>query len=348
MAFNIKKKLLIAQRKEGNFQRIASTGFITRVDEMLVSRGANIILHGELKNFKRKPRGRRWTVDEKLFALAIFKRSPRVYRFLQQHLTLPCESTLKNLLQEIPLQPGISEPLINLLKVSAKKMKSSDLYCTLLFDEVFLVSNLSFNKLTGKLGGFEDYGRHGRTSLVADHALVFMAQGITKKWTLPVAYYFVHGTCPSHMLKILICDVVRALHDAGYNVLATASDQGPTNQKAVAELKSSTKDEIFYEIDGRRMVHIWDIPHILKNVRNNLLSSDIQYKDGLVAEWRHLIEFFKLDESLCKLSPLTYKHKNSDGKLKLKVKYAAQLFSAKTGNGIENNYIMSDGKYLKD
>lgn len=80
------------------------------------------------------------------------------------------------------------------------------------------------------------------------------------------------------MLKILICDVVRALHDAGYNVLATASDQGPTNQKAVAELKS--------------------------------LSSDIQYKDGLVAEWRHLIEFFKLDESLCKLSPLTYKHIN--------------------------------------
>ncbi|KAJ1531407.1 hypothetical protein ONE63_000088 [Megalurothrips usitatus] len=284
MAFNIKKKLLIAQRKEGNFQRIASTGFITRVDEMLVSRGAKIILHGELKNFKRKH----------------------------------------------------------------QKMKSSDLNCILLFDEVFLVSNLSFNKLTGKLDGFEDYGRHGRTSLVADHALVFMAQGITKKWTQPVAYYFVHGTCPSHMLKILICDVVRALHDAGYNVLATASDQGPTNQKAVAELKSSTKDEIFYEIDGRRMVHIWDIPHILKNVRNNLLSSDIQYKDGLVAEWRHLIEFFKLDESLCKLSPLTYKHMEIDGKLKMKVKYAAQLFSAKTGNGIENNYIMSDGKYLKD
>lgn len=119
MAFNIKKKLLIAQKKEGNFQRIASTGFITRVDEMLVSRGAKIILHGELKNFKRKHRGRRWTVDEKLFALAIFKRSPRVYRFLQQHLTLSCESTLKNLLQEIPLQPGISEPLINLLKVLA-------------------------------------------------------------------------------------------------------------------------------------------------------------------------------------------------------------------------------------
>ncbi|KAJ1521762.1 hypothetical protein ONE63_003397 [Megalurothrips usitatus] len=103
-------------------------------------------------------------------------------------------------------------------------------------------------------------------------------------------------------------DVVRALHDAGYNVLATASDQGPTNQEAVAEPKSSTKDEIFYEINGRMMVHIWDIPHVLKNVRNNFLSSDIQHKDRMVAEGRHLIEHIKLDKSLCKLSSITNEH----------------------------------------
>lgn len=115
------------------------------------------------------------------------------------------------------------------------------------------------------------------------------------------------------MLKKLIIDVVRALREAGLNILATVSDQGPTNRGAVSDLKeSSTKDDIIYEIDGKRMVHIWDVPHIFKNVRNNLISSDLEYDRGAVAEWRHLIEFFKLDESLCKLSPLTYKHLNPD------------------------------------
>ena len=68
---------------------------------------------------------------------------------------------------------------------------------------------------------------------MANHALVFMEQGIGKKWTPPVAYYFVHKTCPSHMPKLLMCDVVKALQEAGLNVLATVSDQG-----AVADINT--------------------------------------------------------------------------------------------------------------
>lgn len=122
IALDIKRKLVVAQRRNGSLKRLASKNFVDRVDEMLISKGGRRILQGELRNFKRRPRGRRWTLDEKLFALAIYKRSPRVYRFLCKHITLPCESTLKQILQKIPLQPGISGPMMKLLKNSVKLM----------------------------------------------------------------------------------------------------------------------------------------------------------------------------------------------------------------------------------
>lgn len=166
------------------------------------------------------------------------------------------------------------------------------------------------NKFKRTIDGFEDYGSRGKTNYIADHALVFMVQGLNKKWTQPIAFYFVHRTCPTSMLKNLICDVVRAVRDAGFNILETLSYLGPTNRGAISELKATSpdQDEIFYEIDGHRVVHLWDTPDAFKNIRNNLLSSDLEYEPGKVAKWKHIIEYFKLDESLCKMSKASEKH----------------------------------------
>lgn len=99
---------------------------------------------------------------------------------------------------------------------------------------------------------------------------MFMVQGITQKWTQPVAFYFVHKTCPSNMLKLLIGDVVRAVFSTGLNVLATISDQGPTNRGAISELKTSSRlqDDIIYSIDDHKLVHIYDVPHIHKALKS--------------------------------------------------------------------------------
>ncbi|CAK1591811.1 unnamed protein product [Parnassius mnemosyne] len=58
-----------------------------------------LMLQAQLKNDKKKFKGRRWTFDEKVIALRLFKRSPTCYRLLRRMWCLPSPSTLNNLLR---------------------------------------------------------------------------------------------------------------------------------------------------------------------------------------------------------------------------------------------------------
>jgi len=61
-----------------------------------VSSGLFMCLKAELMHFEKEgPHGKRWTFDMKCFALAIFKLSPKTYRFLRGMFNLPGESILK-------------------------------------------------------------------------------------------------------------------------------------------------------------------------------------------------------------------------------------------------------------
>ena len=111
-------------------------------------------------------------------------------------------------------------------------MSDQDKVEALMFDEVYLNKGFYYNKRGQRVDGFEDYGNGRKTDKVADHALVFMVQGLKRKWTMPVALYFVHKTCHYQMLKALIQQVLGSLFDLGLTVLATISDQGPINRDA--------------------------------------------------------------------------------------------------------------------
>ena len=120
----IKYKLKLAQRKNANLQKIANNSLTKRVDELLISSATRRIIEGELRNLKRPPKGREWTLDEKLFNLALYKRSPRAYRFLRSYICLPSESTLKTLLSKIELTPGVCPALLSCLKNSINKKEN--------------------------------------------------------------------------------------------------------------------------------------------------------------------------------------------------------------------------------
>lgn len=242
MALQFKRKLAVARRRCADLSKIASRRFVDMVDDLAISSTARQIVKWELRNFKRKPKGRTWDLPDRLFCLAIYKRSVRAYRFLRNYLTLPCENTLKTLLQKVPLKAGISATFLKMLQRKVSTMSPDEKLCMLAFDEVYLRSHLVLNN--AYINGFEDYGHRGRTNRVADHALVFMVQGLKSKWTFPVAFFFVSKCCPSDVLKLLMQDVIRALFGIGLTVCGSISDQGPNNQGAVAALRKEFGDEI--------------------------------------------------------------------------------------------------------
>ncbi|KAK3907125.1 DNA transposase [Frankliniella fusca] len=201
LAARVGRQLKLCKRKNSSLKVLAKHKLVDLVDELVVSSKLKMLLESELRNCKKKkqPCGRTWTMENKLFALAIYKRSARAYRFLRQHLVLPSESTLKSLLHNIKLEPGILKPVLSVLQNLVLRMHTPEKNCVILFDEVFLSGGLFYNSANGSVDGFEDYGERGWTTLTADHALVFMVQGVGKhKWTQPVAYYLLNKTCPTH------------------------------------------------------------------------------------------------------------------------------------------------------
>ncbi|KAE8740765.1 hypothetical protein FOCC_FOCC013710 [Frankliniella occidentalis] len=201
--------------------------------------------------------------------------------------------------------------------------------CGVLFDEIFICEGLYYNPLTDRVKGFEDFGENGRTDREANHCLVFMVRAIARDWKVPIAFYPDNGTCPSDTLAVLRPKVILKLHEIGLNVLYTVSDQGPTNRGAISSLQGQNikgeYDTVYY-VGGSKIIHLYDSPHLIKSVRNNLITSDLQIKKNCLAKWAHIIEFFKLDEGLCKMSKLQSKL-CPIGRNKMKVSLAAQVFS---------------------
>jgi hypothetical protein len=59
--------------------------------------------------------------------------------------------------------------------------------------------HLHFNQKIYCVEGFKDLGSHGRTSGIANCALVFMLHGLHKKWRV-VTYYLICGSTEGEMV----------------------------------------------------------------------------------------------------------------------------------------------------
>ena len=104
-------------------------------------------------------------------------------------------------------------------------------------------------------------------------------------------------------------NIVRRLRDIGFTVVASICDQGATNEKSVKELIRGTKEIMLREgkeyidntifVDEHEIVHIFDPPHLLKCLRNNLLKKDLNYtweSKSRKASWSHIETAFKIDK----------------------------------------------------
>ncbi|KAK9728875.1 Transposase protein [Popillia japonica] len=115
-------------------------------------------LRCQLRNAKKHPKGFRFTLDEKLMALALCKRSGKGYKCLSQLFALPSRKTLTTILNKIPINPGINAMLFNHLQDTCKLLKAEHKHCILTFDEMTLEAALHWNTAHDIVEGFVDNG----------------------------------------------------------------------------------------------------------------------------------------------------------------------------------------------
>lgn len=296
------------------------------------------LITATLKNEQRKPKGRRWTKKNKISALAIYKRSPKAYRYLANIMPLPSERTLQIVLRKMPMETGLNKQAIEyLIRIAPTQSPQGKLGC-LLFDEVKLKPCLILNEATDEVDGFVDFGKDGEThedtriETVADHALVFMFQGLYAKFKQPIAYYFVKGTVSSPKLTSLIKFIIESIKTTGFRVVATVCDQGPTNVGALSLLRSFSRITSYGETNkfdccGDTVYIMYDIPHLFKSIRNNFLNQGQIQINGKRGRWTDICKAEEKNANLLYLSKLTKTHVFPKYKAKMKVKYAAQVLS---------------------
>lgn len=100
-----------------------------------------------------------------------------------------------------------------------------------------------------------------------------------------------------------------------------------------------------FEVGNVEIVALYDPPHLLKGIRNNLLTKDLAINcqngvpDDQVATWDVIKTVWLMDKKINKIRPqlkkLTKAHVIEDKIKKMRVKHAAQVFSGTVAGCIE-------------
>lgn len=257
-------------------EKLASDETLEKVLKKMTA-AATLLFKSQLKNCSdRKPKGRRWTKEEKILGLTIYKKSPSCYRLLRKIFVLPSPTCVKSLLSSVHLNSGINKNVLSTLARAVSKMKPGCDHCVLLFDEVALRRQLLYNQHKDQIDGYQDHGIHGRSCGLANQALVFMLVGLKRKWKQPVAFYLSSGSTSGIRLHVIVKEVLKACFEIGLKVLGTICDMGANNVKAVNLLKEQEYNA-YFTFEDRQVAVVYDPCHLLKCYRNNLRKYDVTY-----------------------------------------------------------------------
>jgi hypothetical protein len=122
---------------------------------------AAIFFLSQMRNQTLKPKGRRYSSIDKIFALSVYKQSGRAYKFISKIFSLPSRKVLRDMLNN-SFNTGINQSIFSHLKDRVSKLKSTDRYCVLMFDETALCAGLQYNTKTDSVDGFVDFGGKNR------------------------------------------------------------------------------------------------------------------------------------------------------------------------------------------
>ena len=231
------------------------------------------LMSTSLRNAQRNQHGRRFSEAAKTLASKLYYRNPASYKnFLD--LGFPSIVTLNRFNQDKVSRTGWSAPVEKYLKHQAELLSDLDKLSVLAFDETELKPCYTYNGTLDSVDGFVDLGHLGREGKEAKKVLVFILRGLKSKYKQAVSYYLTDGSLDSLKLKKIIEFNIRKCTEVGFSIVAILSDGDAKNRKAAKDF-GSTIDDPSFSFDGRRMAFIFDVPHIIKLLRNQLLVRDL-------------------------------------------------------------------------
>ena len=168
-----------------------------------------------------------------------------------------------------------------------------------------------------------------RNGKLLNQALVIMVRGLSNKWKQPIAFFYNNSTVSTADLAFLLRETITIIQETGLHIRCIVCDQGATNIAALRLLGFSKNSPYFPNPSIDRKIHvIFDPPHLIKSIRNNLQRHNIDI-NGEIVSWQHIQSLYNLDKinSVRLVPKLTDRHLDPGPLLSMKVKLATQVFS---------------------
>ena len=293
-------------------------------------------IESQVEMSKRCKRAYRWKTKDKMIALSIFFHSQKVYKILSKLFVLPSKSTLLRDLKKMNMKPGFIGSILEALQVKVNTMDTRDQNVALVFDEMSIKEGLTYNTGRDIVEGFEDFGLAGQTRFLTNHAIAFIVKGLASKWKQPIGYFLSAGPIKASVLQTLTKSCITKLQAIGLNVVALICDQGSNNRSFLGKMgENISVNRPYIMHNDRKIFVIYDPPHLLKNVRNNLKKGDLNVNGNLVS-WQHVVDFYYFDKSHeIQMAPkLTDKHIDLPPFMSMRMNLAAQVLSHSVEAGI--------------
>lgn len=298
------------------------------------------LVNCQISQSKKKPKGRRYSLEFKLECLALYFTGPRTYRqVLVKKYCLPSPTTLLRILQHVQINSGLNNPQVfAMLKMKADCFDDKSKYCVLCIDEMSIKAHLFYNRGTDAVVGLSEIEDTNNILRPALNVSVLMLRGIFSKWKQPVAFSFCHSSCPADILKQQIIEAITKLGEIGLKICAVTTDMG-SNYMPLSNLLGVTANRPYFYCRGQKIYYIFDIPHIFKAIRNMLIKYDFLIDNHKIS-WSFIKSFYEHDKKYAvRAAPkLTTSHISPSSFEKMKAKYALQVFSATVSSGM-NVYI---------
>jgi hypothetical protein len=286
----------------------------------------------QLKSCKFAKFGMRYTQKDKLLALGLYYKSPSAYRFMSGSFRLPSERTLQTFIGGFNTRCGFKSDYLHALQKRTEAMQAMEKYCVLTFDGMSLKTKLQYSEQQDKVLGFVDLDDFGDSLMVtaegAKQALQFMVRGVSTRWKQPLGHFFGSHSVKSDILKQMLKCAVSLLEGIGLTVVAVVCDQEASHRVLHSAL-GATVDEPWFKSDtGSKVFMMFDVPHLIKNVRNNIMKYDFLTQDHTVS-FSYVRKMYEREKSSClRLCPkLTDGHFDLQPFKKMKVALATQVMS---------------------
>lgn len=198
-------------------------------------------------------------------------------------LPLPHPDRIRTMLSSTSCRFGFNEVALDAIKNELENLPPEKRWGTLIWDEMKIKRDVSWNKSLLEWRGRVDFGDGIMTPIpdgIADHVLVLMFRPYTGRWIQPIACFASKGAASGEILHEIVSQAIITLFNNNAIVKSTVSDGASPNYKAMRYFgidgrggAEDTKSFFLHPLDDQiKVFHFVDPPHLLKCVRNHVFT----------------------------------------------------------------------------